>query len=576
MAEINDFESFTTLKDYETNVKAAQTALDNAEANQTRARTAFNSGARTFQFNGETLDLTGIRDLLPSLAEEKSKAEKALSKAKEVFKIAKEKQKNPLRSATKALSIAEDNLKTVQDQFRRGIATEKNVRDAAAKIQTITTDISRIKNGEIAFAGANYTYGFESEVGKVEGATIPTTETQDIAAQKKANVFKSQEEKEPTVTKTEKLVVNGSPIIRYFYSDNSTKDVADTGQKPAVVGATKSNTEVQTGGTTTPETTVTTDVNARKEFVDAELVKRKLEDTPENRAMLRKEYAKLPSVASTDWESAFRAIDPSKAWLLDEDRTKYPQLFALLQKAHDEKYYDTPEGQARFQAELKGVDFYKEIATSGKVREIKNIVGDLGFDSTDFSKFVANSINRGWTGDTLKAETYKEVFRRNPDGVYANPTAVKRATQGNDYLNMQLIAKNYFNEAPQSTIENILTGGITVDDFQRQQRVMAKQRYGHLSELIDQGVTLEDLASNYRQSAAKLLEIDPNQIDMSQGDYEVALSFGEEGKKRAMTTGEWERLLRTDARYGWEKTENAKSEARSLASNIAEAFGRII
>jgi hypothetical protein len=105
---------------------------------------------------------------------------------------------------------------------------------------------------------------------------------------------------------------------------------------------------------------------------------------------------------------------------------------------------------------------------------------------------------------------------------------------------------------------------------------MAKQRYGHLSELIDQGVTLEDLASNYRQSAAKLLEIDPNQIDMSQGDYEVALSFGEEGKKRAMTTGEWERLLRTDARYGWEKTENAKSEARSLASNIAEAFGRII
>jgi hypothetical protein len=576
VAEINDFESFTTLKDYETNVKAAQTALDNAEANQTRARTAFNSGARTFQFNGETLDLTGIRDLLPSLAEEKSKAEKALSKAKEVFKIAKEKQKNPLRSATKALSIAEDNLKTVQDQFRRGIATEKNVRDAAAKIQTITTDISRIKNGEIAFAGANYTYGFESEVGKVEGATIPTTETQDIAAQKKANVLKSQEEKEPTVTKTEKLVVNGSPIIRYFYSDNSTKDVADTGQKPAVVGATKSNTEVQTGGTTTPETTVTTDVNARKEFVDAELVKRKLEDTPENRAMLRKEYAKLPSVASTDWESAFRAIDPSKAWLLDEDRTKYPQLFALLQKAHDEKYYDTPEGQARFQAELKGVDFYKEIATSGKVREIKNIVGDLGFDSTDFSKFVANSINRGWTGDTLKAETYKEVFRRNPDGVYANPTAVKRATQGNDYLNMQLIAKNYFNEAPQSTIENILTGGITVDDFQRQQRVMAKQRYGHLSELIDQGVTLEDLASNYRQSAAKLLEIDPNQIDMSQGDYEVALSFGEEGKKRAMTTGEWERLLRTDARYGWEKTENAKSEARSLASNIAEAFGRII
>jgi hypothetical protein len=279
---------------------------------------------------------------------------------------------------------------------------------------------------------------------------------------------------------------------------------------------------------------------------------------------------------STDWEATFRSTFPSKAWLLDQDRSKYPQLFALLQKAHDEKYYESTEGQARFAAELQGVDFYRELASSGKVREIKTIVGDLGFDSTDFSKFVTDSINFGWTGETLKAETYKEVFRRNPDGTYANPTSVKRATSGNDYLGIQLIAKNYFNSAPQSSIESVLTGGITTADFQRQQREIAKKRYGHLSDLIDQGVTLEDLAGNYKQTAAKLLEVDPNTIDMSTADYEVALTFGEEGKKRAMTTGEWEKLLRTDSRYGWEKTENAKTEARSLANNLAQAFGRII
>lgn len=571
MAEINDFESFTTVNDYEANLRAAQGAFDIAEANQTRARTAFNAGATSFQFDGKTLNLTGIRDLLPTLAEEKTKAEKALSRAKELLKVVKDQQKNPLRAANQALSNAEDNLQTVQDQFRRGVATEKNVRDAAAKIQTIKTDISRIKNGEIAFAGANYTYGFRSEVGKVEGATIPTTEQQDIAAQKKATSLKATEETSPTVTGSERIEVNGNKIIRYTYSDNTTKDVPDTGQPVLTNGTAKSATTVQTGDTTVTPTPVTVDANERKTFVDAELVKRKLEDTPENRAMLRKEYNAKATVVSTDWETKLRETFPSKAWLLDQDRTKYPELFALLQKANTENY--TAE---RFAAELPGVDFYREIATSGKVREIKKIVGDLGFDSTDFGKFVADSINFGWTGDTLKAKTYEEVFRKDADGVYANPTAVARATQSNDYLNMQLIAKNYFNEAPQSTIEKILTGGITVEDFQRQQRTMAKQRYGHLSDLIDQGVTLEDLAANYRSSAAKLLEIDPNQIDMSQGDYEIALSFGEEGKKRAMTTGEWEKLLRTDARYGWEKTENAKSEARSLASNIAQAFGRII
>jgi hypothetical protein len=576
VAEINDFESFTTLKDYETNVRAAQTAFDNAEANQTRARTAFNSGARTFQFNGETLDLTGIRDLLPSLAEEKTKAEQALSKAKEVFKVVKEKQKNPLRSATKALSIAEDNLKTVQDQFRRGIASEKNVRDAAAKIQTITTDISRIKNGEIAFAGANYTYGFQSEVGKVEGATIPTTETQDIAAQRKATVLKTQEETTPVVEKTEKVTVNGQQIIRYTYSDKTTKDVPDTGQKVDLPGSPKSSTAVTTGGTpTTTEAPAVVDTAARKTFVDAELAKRKLEDTPANRATLRKEYNAQAVVDSSDWQTVIREKLPSQAWLLDQDPNKYPELFALLQKAKTEKYYNSTEGLARFATELKGVDFFKEIAASGKVREIKSIVGDLGFDKTSFGKFVADSINFGWTGDVLKAKTYEEAFRK-VDGTYINPTAVKRIAASNEYLSMQNIAKSYFNEAPQSTIENILTGGITVQDFQRQQRTIAAQRYTHLADLIDQGVTLEDLAANYKTSAAKLLEIDPNQIDMSQGDFEVALSYGEEGNKRAMTTGEWEKLLRTDQRYGWEKTNNAKAEARSLASNIAQAFGRII
>jgi hypothetical protein len=286
---------------------------------------------------------------------------------------------------------------------------------------------------------------------------------------------------------------------------------------------------------------------------------------------LRKEYKPAVVVPSTEWEATFRSTFPAKAWLLDQDRTKYPQLFALIQRAHDEKY--TPE---RFAQELPGVDFYRQLASSGKVREIKGIVGDLGFDSTDFSKFVTDSINFGWEGDTLKAKTYEQVFSKNIDGSYANPLAVKRAQKSNDYLRVQLTAKAYFNSASQESVERVLTGQITNDDFSRQQRTIAKQTYGHLSELIDQGVTLEDLATNYKSSAAKLLEIDPNAIDMSEGDFEIALSYGEEGKKRTMTTGEWEKMLRTDQRYGWEKTNNAKAEARSLASNIAQAFGRII
>jgi hypothetical protein len=317
---------------------------------------------------------------------------------------------------------------------------------------------------------------------------------------------------------------------------------------------------------------------ARKEYVDAQLKAQGLVDTPANRKKLRQEYDATKTAATdTAWEKIFRDAYPSKAWLLDLDRTKYPQLFSLIQEYSKPRPLTQAETEA-FATKLDGTDFYKELSQSGKVREIKNLVGELGFEGTDFTKFVSDAINLGYSGDRLKQETYKEAFRRGADNQYLNPTAIKRVKASADYLNVVNDARAYFNTAgaDEKTVESVLTGGIVREDFLRQQREIAKKRYPHLADLIDQGVSLESLSGSFKQSAAKLLELDPTTIDMSTGDFEVALNFGEEGKRRVMTSGEWEKLLRTDSRFGWEKTENAKTEARSLASSLAQAFGRII
>lgn len=331
----------------------------------------------------------------------------------------------------------------------------------------------------------------------------------------------------------------------------------------------------------------------QKAYVDAQLKAKGLADTPENRKTLRAAYqalspeekiaavaavpgAKIPPVVDNAWEQLFIKNNPAKAWYLTElDRAKYPQLFAIL-KEYALARPLTVEEQAAFAAKLDGTDFFRELSTSGKIREIKNVVGDLGFDGSDFTKFVHTAINMGYTGDRLKEETYKEVFKKGDDGKYINPIAFKRVIAGNDYLNVKLIGKQYFNEVSSDTIEKVLTGEIGSTDVQRQQRYLAGQKYQHLDNLLEQGLTLQDIASSYQTSAAKLLEVDPNTIDMSAADYEVALNFGEEGKKRMMTSGEWDRLLRTESKYGWEKTNNAKQEARGLASSLVQAFGRII
>jgi hypothetical protein len=63
---------------------------------------------------------------------------------------------------------------------------------------------------------------------------------------------------------------------------------------------------------------------------------------------------------------------------------------------------------------------------------------------------------------------------------------------------------------------------------------------------------------------------------MSQADFEAAYNYGEPGQKRMMTNGEWEIMLRSNAKFGWDKTNNAKAEARQLATTISQAFGRVI
>lgn len=277
-----------------------------------------------------------------------------------------------------------------------------------------------------------------------------------------------------------------------------------------------------------------------------------------------------------NWEATFRRMFPNNAWLLDLDRTKYPKLFELVQRGVRDRMFETTEGQQRFDAELKNTDFYVELRDTDKVRQIKSLVGDLGFDSVPFNKFLTTASNFGWEGETLKQEVYKEAFRKNDAGQYVNPTAVTRAKSSNNYLAIANIGKAYFSQVADSTIENALTGGITTEDVQRQQRELAKTKYGHLSNLIEQGFTLQELSQPFQQQAAAILERTPDAIDMSQAMFEAAYNYGEPGQKRMMTSGEWEIMLRSDAKYGWDKTENAKREARQLATSISQAFGKVM
>jgi len=523
-------------------LKAAQNALD--------------EGVINLKYKNNVYSLTRVRDeLLPQLKGLKKQAE------------------NQERQQKTALRVAKFQLDKASADFESGKIEEKELRDAQQVLKKV-------------------------QAGELVTLVLPKSgEAQTVRENKSTIEFIADK---PTPTVTPKVTGTPTAILSQQGRTAAATPMEDraeqarfAGMKPTTIAETTTE-EIKPVVPTTGVVSATpvVDPAKRKAFVTAQLAARALENTPANREILRKEYvASLTKTEPTDdkltdgktttvsnaWETTFRQTFPAKAWLLDLDRTKYPQLFQLLNTAISQEWYKSPEGLTRFTASLDATDFYKEISNSKQLKVIQSLVGTLGFEGSDFTKFVSDSINFGYSGDILKQKVYSEVFKKDDAGNYINPTALERTKKSADYISTQNIAKAFFNTNPaDSDIENVLTGKILSADYERQQREFAKTRYGHLSNLLDQGMTLESIASAYKTTASRLLELNPNAIDMSTGAFEQAVTFGEEGKKRLMTNSEWEKLLRTDPQYGWEKTNNAKEEARSLSANIAQAFGRIL
>jgi hypothetical protein len=313
-----------------------------------------------------------------------------------------------------------------------------------------------------------------------------------------------------------------------------------------------------------------------KDQVDAKLAELKLPDTPENRKTARQALKKGASAAEdTAWESLFKKNYPTYAWMFtDLDRTKYADVFELFKFAQAN---NMPAEE--FDRRYRGTSFDRELETSKKGRELSAAVGNFSWGSGQLAKFLTKAINFGYTGENLKQQAYKELFSK-VDGKYVNDLAIDEVKKSTPYLSLKDIGKQYFWDIADSQIELVLSGvpdavtGVATsrDDLIRKARLYAKGKYAHLSEQIDGGLTMEDLAASYREKAAKLLELDPLTMNFDR-DYSEAL--GSVDRPRVLSMSEWETTLRTDPKYKYSFTKQANQDATDIGLSIARAFGKV-
>lgn len=110
------------------------------------------------------------------------------------------------------------------------------------------------------------------------------------------------------------------------------------------------------------------------------------------------------------------------------------------------------------------------------------------------------------------------------------------------------------------------------DEYVKQQ---AKSLYPGLTAAIDSGVTVRQYADPYAQLAAKELNINPGDYNLSDQKWSAPLSQVDPstGQRTSMSLDQWQTKLRTDPQYGFDMTQNGRNQATALISMLEQKFG---
>jgi hypothetical protein len=170
-----------------------------------------------------------------------------------------------------------------------------------------------------------------------------------------------------------------------------------------------------------------TSATDQKTFVDSELTKRKLKDTPANRTKLRQEFqTKNKPADDMAWMDEFKKTYAAYSdWTTNEVIDHFGQDFVdILKEAVNTEFTDE-----EIQARIKGTQYFKSITDSqykfdgassavqnGLVEAARNAIvkdyADVGLSQTDIDEIAKKVARNGLTATGVKQAVYQYAFRR--------------------------------------------------------------------------------------------------------------------------------------------------------------------
>jgi hypothetical protein len=304
---------------------------------------------------------------------------------------------------------------------------------------------------------------------------------------------------------------------------------------------------------------------------------------------------------AVNWRQTFIARFPQYADVIDggpgeaEARRVFGNELVdlIVDVAENQDQYDftTQAGIDAFNAKVFATPYYNQTANSKKEfdaltdgeredrvktqrAKIAAGYGDLNLTINELDRLAQESARSGLDGVALTQFVNSSVGGRTRgkedllNGLDAKDLRKVARAYGytpadlDDQIVSAITGKTY---APTGTV-------ITADTIRQKGQMMAKAKYFHLSQQLDAGLTLEDIFDPYRRIAAQTLEKNDNAIMMDDPLFSMAFGTQQNGQP---SLADWEKTIRTDKRFGYQFTEQAKRDATTLGMSLAKAFGKV-
>lgn len=482
---------------------------------------------KSYTYQGVRYTLTQLRDiLLPRLekaAEAEADAERAAEKeAESAIAVGK----TELRTAESRLADAQESLVRDRNAFAKGRITETELNKTQARVDELQRTVDGLMGKTPAptptptvsatnIPGPAVRLG----VGRRAAATTPTTPTEETPT--------PTETTPPATTPT-----GGTGAV--------TTPTKGKGKKPKPV--------VGVGPLNIPQA-------VRDEFL------KQFPQYAANFDMGAKEQQFVDFFGKDLIDIWVKQLDPTTAYDLTNDTEKAAYLrdventaYGQRTSANEQNFDFNPAGQA----ELIRI----------KKNEITKQYGDLQLSVPQLEAVAREAARKGYTGDDLQFAVYTFAYQ-------AVPATTVMETEIADRLRNAGRAYGYTptDAEIKAALTNTAYNGmmVTEDTIREKAQRAAKGQYKHLSEQIDAGLSLEDIFYNYKSYAARVLQVDPSEIDFI-NDPKWAEAFGND-KTGQLSLNDWTYKLKSDDRYGYQFTDTAKQQATNLVMGLEKAFG---